>query len=71
MRSSVCILRTRSKEMKKKSRISGAIIVAAIFFFRQFWGFQCERIMCFTLRKEYLWYNRSSRDFGTRGCCEM
>jgi hypothetical protein len=44
--------------------------VAAIIFV-SFWGFLCECVMWFTLRKEYLWYSGSSKDFGTRGCYDV
>jgi hypothetical protein len=56
--------------MMKESRISGAIEVAAIIFV-SFWGFQCERVMWFILRREYLRYSGSSKDFGPRGCYEV
>jgi len=42
MRSSVCILRTRIREMMNESRISGAVVVAASSF--TVWGFNVN--MC-------------------------
>jgi hypothetical protein len=49
-RSSVCILKTISREMMIESKISRAIIVAAIIFV-DFWGFLCECVMWFTLKR--------------------
>jgi hypothetical protein len=37
MRFSVCILRTKSREMMNESKISGAVVMAAIIF-DSFWG---------------------------------
>jgi len=69
-RSSVCILGTRTREVMKESRVSGVTVAAAISFVN-FGGFLCGHVMWFTLRREYPWYSGSSRDFGTRGCCDV
>jgi hypothetical protein len=63
-------LRDRNKGSDKKSRISRAIVVVAIIFVN-FWGFLCGHVMWFNPRREDMWYSGSSRDFGTRGCCDV
>jgi hypothetical protein len=48
-------------------RAWGCVIIFVSFL----GGFLCERVMWFTLKRECMWYNGSSRDFGTKGCCDV
>jgi hypothetical protein len=69
-RFNLCILRTRTREEMKESKISRVIVMAAIIFV-SFWGFLCGCVMCFTLKRKYMWYKGSSKDFGTIVCCDV